>query len=362
MNVRAWLPAVLSEDTVLCNPHEARPDLPEVDEESLHDAPYATLTSRSHQAGNGVTSTSHHSVASSSTHKLSKEHVKRVQSAAALRDKPTTRPSSPKGRARSQSKSGGRIGTFITAAATTMTRSRSSSMSIALMATSSSTARPTSGRKRSNTETGVAKLSERPKQLESAPQPRSLHSTLREADYSDLAEQHGSLEMKRQSIIYELCETEEAFVDSIKSIIKMFMQPLRTPLGQWISGIPSPISRLFDWLDDIVHLHGQICSALRCAQTGQRPVVWRVADAILPFVGRLEVHQPYLARFEDVTTIINQLTNDTNSDFGEFVRMQQSLPECGSLPLTSFLLKPVQRLMKYPLFFKVRCFYNTPNA
>jgi hypothetical protein len=57
-----------------------------------------------------------------------------------------------------------------------------------------------------------------------------------------------------------------------------------------------------------------------------------------------------------VTRLIDDMTADSASDFGEFVRMQSSLPECGSLSLSSFLLKPVQRLMKYPLFFRVSFF------
>lgn len=76
------------------------------------------------------------------------------------------------------------------------------------------------------------------------------------------------------------------------------------------------------------------------------------AAAFLPFVVRLEIHQPYLVRFEAVTKMIDDMTADPASDFGEFVRMQSALPECKGLSLGSYLLKPVQRLMKYTLFFK----------
>ena len=111
--------------------------------------------------------------------------------------------------------------------------------------------------------------------------------------------------------------------------------------------------KLFDWLDDIVQLHTQISSALHLARSTQYPVVLHIAEHLRPFVPRLELHLPYLARLAGVTEEIDKMARDPESDFGEFIRLQSSNPECESLGLSSFLLKPVQRLMKYPLFFKV---------
>jgi hypothetical protein len=106
-------------------------------------------------------------------------------------------------------------------------------------------------------------------------------------------------------------------------------------------------------------LHSQISVTLESTRRSQLSIISKIADVFLPFVSRLEIHQPYLVRFEAVTKSIDEMTADSASDFGEFVRMQSSLPECGSLTLSSFLLKPVQRLMKYPLFFRVRTLFSS---
>lgn len=163
--------------------------------------------------------------------------------------------------------------------------------------------------------------------------------------------------MRRQEVIWEMCETERSFVTGLRGVTRVFTLPLRTPDGAWIKGVPIPVSRLLDWLDDILAVHARISDALQLAvdtsRLAKNPVVARIADVFLPYVSQLEVHQPYLVRFEAVTQAIDSMTADSASDFGEFVRMQSSLPECGALSLSSFLLKPVQRLMKYPLFFKV---------
>ncbi|GAA5976218.1 hypothetical protein JCM5350_001385 [Sporobolomyces pararoseus] len=186
-------------------------------------------------------------------------------------------------------------------------------------------------------------------------QGRTWRSNLSIEQFEDLAQELGAMEMRRQEVIWELCETERSFVNGLRGVIQVFTLPLRTRNGTWIKGVPVPVSRLLDWLDDIVYLHSQIYEALEEVRTGQHPVVGRIAEAFLPFVARLEVHQPYLVRFETVTRQIDDMAADPSSDFGEFVRMQSSLPECGSLSLSSFLLKPVQRLMKYPLFFRQLC-------
>lgn len=171
--------------------------------------------------------------------------------------------------------------------------------------------------------------------------------------YASLVRTHPKSELRRQEVIYELYRTEESFVNGLKGVVRVFSQPLRTPQGRWIAGVPTPIARLLDWLDDIVYLHSQITSVLADLRHAQGHLVLKLADALLDFLPRLEVHQPYLIRFETVTKSIDDMLLRPDSDFGEFVRMQQALPECGHMPLSSFLLKPVQRLMKYPLFFKV---------
>jgi len=178
-------------------------------------------------------------------------------------------------------------------------------------------------------------------------------STVPDHLYATLARTHSKNELRRQEVIYELYRTEESFVNGLKGVVRVFSQPLRTPQGRWIAGVPTPIARLLDWLDDIVYLHSQITSLLADLRHAQGHLVYRLADQLLDFIPRLEVHLPYLIRFESVTKSIDDMLIRPDSDFGEFVRMQQALPDCGAMPLSSFLLKPVQRLMKYPLFFKV---------
>ncbi len=57
---------------------------------------------------------------------------------------------------------------------------------------------------------------------------KTWKGTLSVGAYDNLLERHGVVEMKRQDIIWELCETETSFVKSLKTILKLFVQPLRS--------------------------------------------------------------------------------------------------------------------------------------
>lgn len=196
---------------------------------------------------------------------------------------------------------------------------------------------------------------------------QTWRSTLSIESYKNLLSVHGGTEMKRQEVIHELITTEQSFVQGLQSILSIFVLPLRSTTSfnsdLWVAGIPLPIARLFDWLEDIVYLHSEILTALESLRSKSSSVIFDLASTLLPFISELEVYQPYLIRLEAVTNAIDSMTKDVDSEFGKYVRsrMRSYKVDCGALSLGSWLLKPVQRLMKYPLFFKVSTFLHPDN-
>ena len=59
-----------------------------------------------------------------------------------------------------------------------------------------------------------------------------------------------------------------------------------------------------------------------------------------------------MARVDDISDAIRRMVHDPESDFGEFVRMQSASSEF-SVTLLELLQLPVERLLKYPVYFKV---------
>ncbi|EJD38351.1 hypothetical protein AURDEDRAFT_187753 [Auricularia subglabra TFB-10046 SS5] len=190
---------------------------------------------------------------------------------------------------------------------------------------------------------------------------RTWRSTIAHAAYDSLLERHGAQEMQRQELIWEMCESEAAFIREMRNVVRTFVQPLRTQERKWIPGVPPDVMRLFDWLDDIVQLHAQMFSALHSARSKQYPIVTYIAETLRPFVPRLELHQPYLVRLDSASRVVEELIADSSSDFGEFARMQLQLPEWSSKTLTTALRLPTTHCMDYPAQFQ-KLWQCTPRS
>ncbi|KAJ7152992.1 Dbl homology domain-containing protein, partial [Mycena filopes] len=180
-------------------------------------------------------------------------------------------------------------------------------------------------------------------------------STISTVTLGAIKDRYGGAEIRRQEAIHTLCVTEEAFVERLTVTIDLFILPLRMQDSKrYIAGVPTDIAKLFDWLEDILNLHMQLLTALRGVREAQNPVVVRVAEVIREsFVKGLEVYQPYLARLVLVADTIARLVGNESSDFGEFVRIQEGVPECRGWSLESLLVDPVTRLGQYPAMFRV---------
>ena len=174
----------------------------------------------------------------------------------------------------------------------------------------------------------------------------------------DRPDKQRQVETQRQELIFDLYESQRDFVHRMQVFLRLFILPLRVQDSRtWISGVPSEVARLFDWLEDILVLHTQILSSLETARDAQYPVVHRVAESIRAFVPQFEVYQPYLVTFTEVVALIGQLMRDEESDFGEFMEIQQGAPECDGWGFEKYLAEPVGRLTKFPQFFTVCGFY-----
>ncbi|WAQ88650.1 hypothetical protein PtA15_10A69 [Puccinia triticina] len=187
-------------------------------------------------------------------------------------------------------------------------------------------------------------------------------TTLSDREYRHILETWGPTEIHRQQLIWELCQTETAFLDSIAAVLDLFIIPLReeSQYGTWVVGVPEPVQKLFGDLDQIANFHSEIVMGMSynrmCEKKRNKaPVVMKFADMMAGFVPRLRIYERYLVCFERVSQLIDRLSIDPADPFGSFVRMQSHIAGFGAMTLTSHLLKPIQRLMKYPLFFRQLC-------
>lgn len=177
--------------------------------------------------------------------------------------------------------------------------------------------------------------------------------TLSESAFASLCERYGKMEMHRQGLIWELCESEQHLVKQLQTALQVYVHPLLGKDRTWMKGLPTLITRFLDWLDDIFQLHSQIHSALHQARSTQYPVILRIAEALRPFIPRLEVYQPYVARLDEVLAMIEGLTRNGSSDFGEFIRIQDATQAAIGMDMALYLRLPTKRLGIYLETFRV---------
>lgn len=199
----------------------------------------------------------------------------------------------------------------------------------------------------------------------STPAPMEIinwRTTISDQEYRKILEEWGPTEIRRQQLIWELCQTEIAFLDNLTLVSDLFTSPLKYdgPQGTWVAEVPEPIQILFEDLNQITNLHSEIVMGMTynrlCEKKRNKaPIVIGFATMMAAFVPRLRVYERYLVRFERVSKLIDRLSIDPADNFGSFVRIQSHAAGFGAMTLTSHLLKPIQRLMKYPLFFRQLC-------
>ncbi|KAG1744927.1 uncharacterized protein EDB91DRAFT_168184 [Suillus paluster] len=175
-------------------------------------------------------------------------------------------------------------------------------------------------------------------------------------------EQFGEIEVRRQEIVWKLAESEATFVTNLQNMVQLFILPLRVRSTKvWVSGVPDDVSRLFDWLEDIVHLHTKLSASLVSGRDVRTPNLQFVGEILRPFVAKLEIYQPYLVKLEFVATRIEHLVALEKSDIGDFIKLQERSSACQGWTLEKYLVEPVHRLSQYPDFFH-RLWHATPKS
>ncbi|PSR74499.1 hypothetical protein PHLCEN_2v9796 [Hermanssonia centrifuga] len=181
--------------------------------------------------------------------------------------------------------------------------------------------------------------------------------------YKALLAEHGSMEMQRQELIYELRSSQQEFVKRLRSIVRIFCVPLRRKHSKaWLPDVPLQVSRLFDWFEDIANLHTGISETLESAASAweRGEIVVGVAHGLRGFVPRLEVYQPYIMRVDEVKEMLVRCTATPDDQFGEFVRLGERHIECGGWTLADLLMQPLERLSMYTKNFQ-RLWELTPR-
>ncbi|XP_076839345.1 LOW QUALITY PROTEIN: intersectin-1-like [Brachyhypopomus gauderio] len=166
------------------------------------------------------------------------------------------------------------------------------------------------------------------------------------------------MERKRQGYVHELIVTEENYVNDLQLVTEIFQKPLL----EWELLTEKEVAMIFVNWKELIMCNIKLLKALRVRKkmSGERMPVKMIGDIL---TAQLPHMQPYI-RFCSCqlngATLIQQKT-DEMPDFKDFVKRLAMDPRCKGMPLSSFLLKPMQRVTRYPLIIK-NILENTPES
>nr|DBA34490.1 TPA: hypothetical protein GDO54_002044 [Pyxicephalus adspersus] len=164
-------------------------------------------------------------------------------------------------------------------------------------------------------------------------------------------------ERKRQGYIHELIVTEENYVNDLQLVTETFQKPLLE--SELLT--EKEVAMIFVNWKELIMCNIKLLKALRVRKkmSGEKMPVKMIGDIL---TAQLPHMQPYI-RFCSCqlngAALIQQKTDEV-PEFKEFVKRLAMDPRCKGMPLSSFILKPMQRVTRYPLIIK-NILENTPE-
>ncbi|CAJ1077124.1 intersectin-2a isoform X3 [Xyrichtys novacula] len=165
-------------------------------------------------------------------------------------------------------------------------------------------------------------------------------------------------ERKRQGYIHELIQTEETYVEDLELVLEVFYRPM-SESGRLTEDEMGVI--FVNWRE-LIMCNTKLLKALRVRKKtgGENMPVQLIGDLLASELAHM---QPYIRFCSCQLNAAALLQNKTynQQDFKDFLRKIATNYRCKGMPLSSFLLKPMQRITRYPLLIK-NILEHTPDA
>ncbi|XP_077444012.1 intersectin-2-like isoform X2 [Stigmatopora argus] len=164
-------------------------------------------------------------------------------------------------------------------------------------------------------------------------------------------------ERKRQGYIHELIRTEESYVDDLELVLEVFYKPM-SESGRLTE---AEMGVIFANWREIIACNAKFLKALRWRKKtgGDDMPVPLIGDLLASELPRLRPYVRFCSCQLNGAALLQSKTDD-QPDFKDFLKKIASDHRCRGMPLSSFLLKPMQRITRYPLLIK-NILENTPE-
>ncbi|KAF8874204.1 hypothetical protein CPB84DRAFT_1967046 [Gymnopilus junonius] len=153
-------------------------------------------------------------------------------------------------------------------------------------------------------------------------------------------------ERKRQEAIFELINTEAAYVRDLQLIVEVFYSSMMPMLS------PKEVTVVFANIEDLLLTNTVFVSSLEERQKDCRLYVDKIGDILLTHIPNMAVYTEYCVNQSTAIKVLKSL-RDSNAELAAHLqRLRDENPRVRNLDLSSYLLAPMQRVTRYPLLIK----------
>lgn len=154
-------------------------------------------------------------------------------------------------------------------------------------------------------------------------------------------------EKLRQMAIFELINTERDYVRDLQTICNLYETPLleKKLLGQKNS------ETVFSNVSMLLKIHEGLLKQLEKRRKEQGPIILNLGDMFIKSADAFVAYHVYCSNHSASLVKLENLLQSSRS-LRNYVEEAAKQPQCRGMPLNSFLIKPVQRICKYPLLLK----------
>ncbi|XP_011306596.1 intersectin-2 isoform X3 [Fopius arisanus] len=153
------------------------------------------------------------------------------------------------------------------------------------------------------------------------------------------------VELKRQDYIRELIATEEAYINDMRLVHEVFEKPLIQSMVLTVD----EVERIFVNWRDIIACNDNFLRTLRIRRDNSEDgTVRMIGDILCENIPRMSAYVRFCSCQISAAVYLQRLT-ETCPEFVAIAQVCQQDPRTKGMPLSSFLIKPMQRITKYPL-------------
>ncbi|XP_056623500.1 intersectin-2b isoform X2 [Triplophysa dalaica] len=159
--------------------------------------------------------------------------------------------------------------------------------------------------------------------------------------------QQWSQERKRQGYIDELLETEEKYIEDLQLVLEVFHKPM-SESGRLTE---AEMNMIFVNWRELIQCNSKMLKALKTRKKPGGEPVHMIGDVLASELSHMQAYICFCSCQLNAAALIQQRT-DQEPDFKTFMKKIATDYRCKGMPLSSFLLKPMQRITRYPLHIK----------